>query len=80
MTDPATSRTLAAEPRPASAGTPPDITGITVFRAAVPVRDRIGVTVHGQRHPVSPVSAGFVVLRADRLARDHHLVADALRL
>ncbi|SBT43077.1 hypothetical protein [Micromonospora auratinigra] len=79
MTEPPPSRSLATEARP-PADTAPDLTGITVFRAGVRIRDRITVPVHGRPYPVSPVSAGFVVLRADRLATDHRLAADALRL
>ncbi|WBB75796.1 hypothetical protein O7602_09930 [Micromonospora sp. WMMD1128] len=80
MTDTPTRRTVATESRPATTRRPPDLTGITVFRAAVEVRDRITVTAHGQPYPVSPVSAGFVALRADRLTPGHRTAADALRL
>ncbi len=67
-------------PPPAATGPEPTLVGLTLFQAGVRVRDRITVDVHGEPYPVSPVSAGFVALRAERLAADQPLAAGALRL
>ncbi|MEV5826891.1 SAM-dependent methyltransferase [Spirillospora sp. NPDC052242] len=49
--------------------------GPAVFRAAALVRDRITVEASGRRHPLSPVSAGFVALRTDPPASGAHRIA-----
>lgn len=67
-------------PASRSTVTGPDLTGITVFRAGVQVRDCVTAKVHDCAVAVSPVSAGFVALRAERLAADYRVVLGALRL
>jgi hypothetical protein len=68
-------------PTPATAtDETPDLIGITLFRAGVEVRDQVTVNVHGCRHAVSPLSAGFVALCAERLVTDYPVASGALRL
>jgi hypothetical protein len=46
------------------------LVGMAVFRAAAAVRNRTVVTAGGERHPVSPVSGGFVALRPRGFEQD----------
>jgi hypothetical protein len=78
MTDSPTVR--APAPGAGSARAEPQLVGVGLFQAGAEVRNRITVDVHHRSHPVSPLSAGFVALRAERLATDSGLAADALRL
>ncbi|MGW0764030.1 hypothetical protein [Streptomyces sp. NPDC002676] len=46
------------------------LVGMAVFRAAAAVRHQTVLTVAGERHPVSPVSGGFVALRTRGFEQD----------
>lgn len=67
-------------PAPAAPGSEPPLIGVATFGAGVRVRDRITVEVHGQRYPVSPVSAGFVALPGEGPVAHLRLAEEALRL
>lgn len=41
----------------------PSLVGMSIFRAAADVRHLISLDVAGERHPVSPVSSGFVAIQ-----------------
>ncbi|WP_158587938.1 SAM-dependent methyltransferase [Actinomadura logoneensis] len=51
-----------------------------LFHGAALVRDRVSLTIDGERYAVSPVSAGFVALGAEAFPRAREVAAAALRL